>query len=335
MWSKCAVIVFGVAISLGAGCRGVVEAPLGPRHVRIATAARDGGYYAFGEALARVYNAGPLPMDASAVPTAGSAANMRALDEGTAEIAFARADVAYRAFRDGTRGRPQPHARLRGIAILFENVLHYVARADRPSLSLAGLRGRRIGVVVPAPGRASARPGRGADTLAPIRYADLVAAGGAFAVDEVQSVSLGLGDLAQALESNEITAGFFMSGYPVPQLDDLASRLGVRLLEIDPRAAALIRDRYPFYKPTLVPAETYTGQPHPVRTIAVENLLVTREDLDEELVYVLTKALFENLPRLAQDHEAASQVDPDVAPATPIPLHPGAARYYRERELLK
>jgi TRAP transporter TAXI family solute receptor len=115
----------------------------------------------------------------------------------------------------------------------------------------------------------------------------------------------------------------------------LARDVGIRLLEIEPDAAARIRAQYPFYKRTIIPAGMYEGQREPVRTVSVDNLLVCREDLDEELVYQLTRTFFENLVRLAEDQEVAMQVDPDLAPASPIPLHPGAARYYRERELLK
>ena len=96
-----------------------------------------------------------------------------------------------------------------------------------------------------------------------------------------------------------------------------------------------IRADYPFLKPAIIPRGTYTGQTGDIATVGVDNVLVCREDLPEEIVYRLTKAFFAALPELSRVHAAAMLIDPDQAPATPIPLHPGAARYYREREILQ
>jgi len=144
-----------------------------------------------------------------------------------------------------------------------------------------------------------------------------------------------LENLPEALESKRVTGAFVLAGYPLEILNESARKVPLRLLEIGPEVAARIRAQYPFLKPWVIPANTYVGQHEPIRTVAVEYLLVCRDDLDEKLVYVLTKALFEGLPRFAQDHEKGWHVDADWASATPVPLHAGAARYYRERELLR
>ena len=94
-----------------------------------------------------------------------------------------------------------------------------------------------------------------------------------------------------------------------------------------------MRAQYPFLEPMIVKAGTYANQDDAVETVGVSNLLLCRRDLDEALVYQLTRAFFEALPRLATANPAAALIDPEQAPATPIPLHPGAARYYREREI--
>ena len=103
---------------------------------------------------------------------------------------------------------------------------------------------------------------------------------------------------------------------------------------MDPVALERVREDYPFFLPVTIPKGTYSGQSVPIETVGVDNVLLCREDLDDELVYRLTKAFFEALPDLAATHPSAGLIDADLAPATAIPLHGGAARYYRERELL-
>jgi TRAP transporter TAXI family solute receptor len=110
--------------------------------------------------------------------------------------------------------------------------------------------------------------------------------------------------------------------------------VGIRLLPVEPDAVARIRADYPFFKPVVIPTGTYRGLERDLPTVGVDNLLVCRVGLDEELVYQMTRVFFNQLPALVRAHVAARQVSREQGPATPIPLHPGAARYYREQGLL-
>jgi TRAP transporter TAXI family solute receptor len=105
-------------------------------------------------------------------------------------------------------------------------------------------------------------------------------------------------------------------------------KAGVRLLDIDGPIVEEMRTEYPYLKRTLIPAGTYPNQPEPVRTIGIDIALVCRADLDEDLVYSLLEAFFATRP-------AMTPPNLDRAPATPVPLHPGAARYYRQQELAR
>src|SRR5262249_12737106 len=96
-----------------------------------------------------------------------------------------------------------------------------------------------------------------------------------------------------------------------------------------------IRTQYPFMRAVTIPKNTYAGQSEDITTVGVDNLLICRADLPEQLVYRLTKSLFDSLPDLARTDGAAALMDPDQGPITPIPLHAGAARFYREREILR
>jgi TRAP transporter TAXI family solute receptor len=292
--------------------------------LRLATGGVDSVDYPFGVVLARVFNEHALGACVSAEPTDGSTFNVNALDEGAVDFALARADTVYTAYVKGTPKRPRPHGLLRGVAIVYGSVLHLVVTNESPVRAWTDLRGKRIGVWV-----------QSAEVSPVVGYGDLVAAAGDLGPARIRGVRMRLNEMAPALASGQIAGGFVLAAYPMESLSELARAQGIRLLAIAPDAVMRIRAQYPFFKLAVVPAGVYPGQDEPVSTIALDNLLVTRQDMDEESVYLLTRALLERLPREVQDHDATGQVNPDLASATPIPLHPGAIRYYRERELLR
>jgi TRAP transporter TAXI family solute receptor len=312
-----------LALTLLTSCASPAQEPA-PQSVRLATGDPSGTHHPLGSALANLFNKYVAGVHAIAVRTAASVFNVNALQEGSADLAFARADVAYRAFTQGTRSHPQPYDRLRGVAFVYVSVLHLIVRGDGQIRQIADLRGARIGYGSPV-----------TDNTPPTLYSDLLSAGGELEAGDLRPIRMNFDDVADALGRGKLDGGFILSGYPLAALDELGRRVRVQLLEIDAAAAVRIRGRFPFYKPAVIPAGTYPGQIAPVRTVGVDNLLVCREDLPEELVYRLTRVFFERLPQLAEMNSLALQVNPDLAPATPLPLHPGAARYYRERELLK
>jgi TRAP transporter TAXI family solute receptor len=315
--------VVGVILGVLAGCASPAREPP-RRNVRFATGDPSGTHFPLGTALARLYNETVPGVRATADRTGASVFNVNALYEGAADLAFARADVAYRAYTQGTRLHPGAHTRLRGIAFVYVSVLHLIARADGRVHRLRDLRGARIGYGSPT-----------SESTPPVLYSDLISAGGDLAATDIRPVKMNFDEVTDALAGGTLDSGVILSGYPLATLSELGRAAAIRLVEIEPAAAARIRARYPFYKTAVIPARTYAGQDAPVRTVGVDNLMVCREDLPEDLVYLLTKAFFDSLPRLRQMDHVAIQVNPDLAPATPIPLHSGAARYYRERELLR
>ena len=132
------------------------------------------------------------------------------------------------------------------------------------------------------------------------------------------------------LSSGKLDAIFVLSRYPVDNVSGALER-GSHLLPLAGAPIEQLHREYPFFRPMLIAGGAYPKQSLPVRTIGVHSLLLCRVDLDEGLVYRLTKALFQSLAE--QSNELLWSVDLDRAAATPIPLHAGAARYYREREL--
>jgi TRAP transporter TAXI family solute receptor len=312
-----------ILVSIGTACGSPAEQASTPC-LRLATGGIDSVDYPFGVALARVFEQHAAGACLSAEPTDGSTFNVNALDAGSVDFALARSDTVYTAYVKGTPKRPLPHGRLRGVAIVYGSVLHLVVRHESAVRAWPELRGARIGFWV-----------QSADVLPVVSYGDVVDAAGDLGPAGIRGVRMRVNEMAPALVSGEVAGAFVLAAYPMASLRELAASQRIRLLPIAPQATARIRAQYPFFKPAVVPGGVYAGQDEPVSTIALDNLLVTREETDEESVYLLTRTLLESLPHLARDHDATGQVNPDLASATPIPLHPGATRYYRERELLR
>lgn len=315
-------ITVALVASLSAACGSQAAAP--PfQSIRIASANR-----AFGEHLAEVYNERVVGVRARVEPPESTRFYLKAVDDATADIAFVRADIAYTALSVGTPMYPRPH-HLRGIAVVGSSVLHVVVRADSSARSLADLRGTRLGLAAASPVARERMARDGSDGL----YPELLAASGLLEATDFEKVPLEPDEVIDALAAGEIDGALFLTSSPAMFVRRMAGRMNLRLIEIDRDAALRIRAQHPFYKPALIPAGTYPNQHAAVTTIGVDSIIVSRENLDEDLVYEMVKAFFESPSALAVASDLAGAIDPDLASATPIPLHPGAARYYREREL--
>jgi TRAP transporter TAXI family solute receptor len=144
--------------------------------------------------------------------------------------------------------------------------------------------------------------------------------------------TLSLSDAADALAAGQIEGAIIVAADPVDVVERAVAK-GARVIPIPKQDLQRLRADYPFLRPGAIPAATYAGVPQPVATLLVDVLLVTRADLDDELVRQLTSALFEILPDLAGRFPYLGLMNMQRAPASPIPLHPGAALFYREREL--
>ena len=152
---------------------------------------------------------------------------------------------------------------------------------------------------------------------------------------EGMTPSFGGGNTLERFKSGDLDARVFYSAFKHPVIDTISREVDVRVLPIDRRALGAIQERHHFLKTTTIPAGTYPRQTADVQTVGMDVLLLCRRDLPDGLVYDLTRALFDAVPTLVKAHEAASAIDVERGPTASIPLHPGAARYYREREILK
>jgi hypothetical protein len=253
--------------------------------------------------------------------TSGGTVVVSAVDGGQGHLGLAQADVVYQAYRRGIEDKKYPHKNLRAIAVLWVNNLYVLVRADSAFRSIEDLKGRRVGIILPGTsGEFSTRIVLGAHSMS---YAD------------VQPIFESTYSLVPKLGSGEIDAVFSANPVMLSAARELSQTVPLRLLPIDRPVINQLRGSYPFLRPVTVAAHQLSGQNEPTETLGSEWLLVCRSDLSEDLVYQLTRAFFDQLPAMAREHGEAALIDPEQAPAAPIPLHAGAARYYREREILR
>jgi uncharacterized protein len=307
------ILVFALVTAAGTGCHEAGPPPA-RKAIRLTTGTPGARFYPLGQALARAYAAALPTLDVRVQDTAGSVANIESLQRGSADIGLSYADVAYMASVGGLDGRQESFQELRGMAVLELAPVHLVVRAGSAIADAADLRGRRVAVGPTGSGSALT--------------AEIVLRALGIDASAVEVEPLKYNEAAARLAAGTIDALFVNGSDPVDSVR-ASTQAGARILPLGGPAIERLRHDYPFFRPTVIHGGTYPGHSAPIRTIGVDNLLLCRRGLDEATVHDLTQQFFAQLPGMSM----LSGVDLEQAPATPIPLHDGAARYYREREL--
>ncbi|WP_435148474.1 TAXI family TRAP transporter solute-binding subunit [Micromonospora aurantiaca (nom. illeg.)] len=285
------------------GCRDETSEPT---RIRIATGSPTAVYHAFGQSLAALLNRELPGVRAEVVVTAASAQNVRLVGAGEAELGFTQADVLP--------PREPEHPSVLAVARVYDDLLHLVTRAGGPIRTLDDLRGRRVSV---------GADGSGTEITAS-RLLAVAQLGG----DRVRQEHLGLDDSVTALREGRIDAFFFSGGLPVRGVADLAQRTSLRIVDLGDWTEPLRRAYGQVYVTRDVPRSVYRADP--VSTVANPNYLIVRADLPAALVREVTRLLMDRRKELAAAHPAAGRMSPRSAiVTTPLPLHPGAAQWYR------
>jgi TRAP transporter TAXI family solute receptor len=305
-------------LMFAASCQNVESAgSREPITVKVSTGSPTGNFRPFSEALAKRYAELMPDVRIQSIETPGSVHNIEALQDGTVDIGLAQAGIAYMAY-NGRLPEPKRSLRhIRGVAVLNSSEVHLMVSPASTIRSVEELRGRRVGV--------GPRGGGLALTAGMVLR-------GYFAPGEVQDVSTSVSQTMSMLLDNTLDAAFTISSVPNDEANILTGA-GARLLPLRGPAVDRLRTRYPFFRTRIIPAGEYPGQPQPVHTLSVDVVLLARAGLDDALVRRLTDGLFRMLPKLSAELPFLKGMVPERAPATPVPLHPGAALYYREREL--
>ncbi|MFF8819191.1 TAXI family TRAP transporter solute-binding subunit [Leucobacter sp. NPDC015123] len=303
-----------------------------PVPVSVGTGLPGGVYDAVGRSLAELADGDVLTI--TAVPTAASVENLSRVRSGDLDAGFALADVAALAM-----SKPDPSEaangssgvqELRAVARLYDNSVHLVVRAASPYDGLEELAGARVSLGAENSGTEviAERLLEVAGISATVEGNPAGAEGNPEGV--AAALRLGLGASVAALERDEIDAFFWSGGLPTDAITSLASRVPIRLLDVSAAVSDLTASYGAFYAEAPILADTYPGVA-PVRTVSVPSLLVVGSEMPDDVAAALTRAVLDSREELARLHPATYQLSPRTAVATsPVPLHPGAARYYRE-----
>jgi len=301
----------------------------GPARIsfQIATGSTEGVYFPVGQAMAGFIShplgvgrcdtatvCGPAGVILSARTSEGAADNLRNVDSGAVDSGFAEGDVIANAVAGGAASR-RPASHLRVIAALFPEEAHLVVAANSGIQSVADLRGKRV--LLGAPNSGGLARSRAILAAYRVRPRELVS-------DEMP---------AALMRDGKIDAYFAVSGVPLDSVQDLIVHHVARLVPIDGEGRERLIHMLPQLSPAVIAANAYPGQPA-VETVATRAWWVTRDSEADPLVYGLTRALFNpaNHAGLAASHPSAGGINLDSAAVNPpAPLHPGAARFYREK----
>jgi len=286
----------------------------------VATGGTGGTYFPLGGALASIFNSNVPGVTANAESTGASVANIDLVSQGESEMAFIQNDVTFYAYT-GTEmfaDRPAAIENIRGMAVLYPEMIQIVAAAESGITSVADLAGKNVAIGAPGSGtEANAR--------------QILAAYGLSYDDLGKADFLSFSEAADQLKNKQIDAAFVTAGIPTAAISEVATTSDIVIVPFDSAMIEELASDYPFYVEVIIPGGTYPGTDNDTVTTAVQAMLVVPEDLPEGLVYNMTRAMFENRQAIIDTHDRGNDITLDTALAgMPIELHPGAARYYDE-----
>lgn len=283
----------------------------------IATGGTGGTYYPVGGGLAEIVNNHVEGYSATAEVTGASVENMGLIATGDADLAIALADTVAQAYTGTGKFEGQQLPMVRGLASLYANMVHVVALESSGITTLADLKGKRVSI---------GAPGSGTE----VNTSAILEANG-ITYDDIEEQRLNFNETADALANGDIDAGFWSVGAPTSSILNLATTQDIVIIALSEAelAAAMAADAT--FAVTTLPGGSYNGVDADIAVLGIPNVLTVSSEMSDDLAYALTKAMFENIAELQAVHPAANETTVEFTmAATPIPLHPGALRYYDE-----
>lgn len=315
------VMVAGLIAGCGGGVKEQPKPAAKPTQMILATGGTAGTYYPFGGGMAQIFNTKIPNMNVTAQATGASIENLRLVNKKEAEMAIVQNDTMDYAF-NGKEMFKEKLPNVRGIAILYPEIIQVVVRADSGIDNIGQLKGKKVGV---------GAPGSGTEA----NFRQLIDVYGL----DYKSMSPAYLSFAESSDQfkDKLIDGFIVTaGIPNSAIMDISAQHSVKILAIPDDMIAKLIQKYPFLTPFTIPANTYKNQAQPVKTVAVQATLIVSSEVKEDVVYNITKALFDNQPDLAKVHAKGKELSLENAvKGMSIPFHPGAAKYFKEKGVLK
>ena len=289
----------------------------GSARMTMGTGGTAGTYYAFGGVLGQ-YMKNHANVDVTVVSTDGSKANIQGIAAGDYQLGTVQSDVMAYAWA-GTRSFEADGAvnSFRVIAGLYAEAVQLVTM-DPNIKSVADLKGKSVSIGAPGSG-------------VYFNAIDVLSAAG-LTENDIQAQYQSFADSADALKDGKIDAAFIVAGAPTAAITELCTTNSAYLVPIDGEIADQLMAASPFYTLYTIPANTYEGQTADVVTVTVKATLIVSADADEETVYNLTKAIFDNVAAITAENGKGAELSIENATSgMTAPFHPGAAKYFAEQ----
>lgn len=287
--------------------------------ISIATGGTSGTYYPLGGDIANLFNTVIKDVKASAQATGGSADNLRLMQAGDAEMGTVQNDVAIFAYTGTDSFEGEQITGFSVVSSLYAEYVQIVVRADSDIQCISDLKGKVVSI-------GAAGSGVYTNALHVLEAAGLT-------VDDIDAQYLSFAESGDGLKNKQIDAAFICAGIPNAAITELASTTGVRLIPLSADEVTKLIAAHPTYANLTLSKDVY-GMDEDVNSIAITALLVCTDTLDDDLVYEMTKALFEQEGILTHAKAAEITLDTAFAGVGELPFHPGAVRYYQEVNLM-
>lgn len=313
---KTSIFVLTIVIIAGFLITGAVSAQK-TTFISIATGGTSGTYYPIGGALAKVFNENIEGMNASAQSTGASVTNTRLIYNNSVEMAILQNDIANYAVNGQNQFEDNQVENMTGIAALYPEVIQIIVRTEAEINSIQDLKGKSVAV---------GAPGSGAEANAKqiLEFFGLD-------YDDIEEDYLSFGEAASRLKDRQIDAAFLTAGIPTAAVMDVAATQGISLINFNEQDIKALNSEYPYLTGVTVPAGTYNGLDEDIQTVALKAILVAESSLSNEVVYNITKSIFENRNTLISAHDRAKDIKLETAlNGMTVKLHPGAQKYYDE-----
>lgn len=284
-----------------------------PEYLSFLTGGTSGTYYPLGGAIAKII-LDETGIQADAVSSNASADNIIAVKDGEAEMAFTQTDVAADA-AEGINAFDEPIDTVLGMGSLYPETIQIVTVADSGIKTVEDLKGKKVSVGAPGSGT--------------YINAEQILEAYDMTMDDINEQNLDFGESAGGIKDGNIDAAFITAGTPTGAVEELQATSEVHIIPVDADKAEALIEKYPYYALDTVPEGTY-GLEADVDTVAVLAMIVVTDQLSEDTVYNMTKALYENSSDIA--HAKSEEISVDRAlDGIGIEMHPGAKKYFDEK----
>lgn len=325
MLTRLKTTAVALAVTLAGGLMTTGAADAQQKTIAIGTGGTGGVYYPLGGAIANVLSKNLPNVQATAEVTGGSVDNLKLIASGQSEVGFTMADAAQDALR-GQGKFASGKVPLQTLLVVYPNRMHIVTVEGKGIEKLSDLKGKRV---------STGSPGSATEVMA----FRVIEAGGLDKDKDMTRERLGVAESVNAVKDGKIDAFFWVGGLPTAAVTDLAATPGLKIKLVDhSEVVAKMNAKYgDLYSPGTIPAGTYPGYDKNNKNAEVWNIIVTGSKMSDADAYAIVKTLVEKKADLVAVHKEANSfnIENQVQARSPVPFHPGALKYFKEKGIGK